>query len=56
MGKIHGIIPCSEITPISDYGRSQCCFNCAECEYFGGLTGEAPDLEIYCNLEEEGVV
>lgn len=43
------LITVSEITPVSDYGRDGCPFNCAECVYFNGLLCG----EIDCGLEEE---
>ena len=43
------LIPIAEITPISDYGREKCPFNCAECKYFNGISLG----EIDCDLEEE---
>ena len=43
------LIKISEITPVTDYGRETCPYNCAECSYFRGLLCD----EIDCGLEEE---
>lgn len=43
------MITVAQITPVSDFGRESCPFNCAECVYFNGLL----EGEIDCGLDEE---
>lgn len=41
----------SEIVPVSDEGRPDCCMNCIECPFFKGLEKNGNDIEIECSLE-----
>lgn len=43
------IITVAQITPVSDFGREECPFNCVDCVYFNGLL----DGEIDCALPEK---
>lgn len=42
----------SELVPVSDEGRPECCMNCIECQFFEGLEKNGNDIEIECSLEK----
>lgn len=43
-------ISIAEITPVTDYGRKDCPYNCADCIYFDGIV--FGDM-VRCNLAED---
>ena len=45
-------ISASELVPVSDEGRPDCCMNCIERPYFVNLEKNCSDYEIECSLEQ----
>lgn len=41
----------SELVPVSDEGRPECCMNCIGCPFFEGAEKTGNDIEIECSLE-----